>query len=53
MNARHANAALLVVLVGFVVYTLAQLSACVDCENRGGAYVRGPFWYECVERKPS
>jgi hypothetical protein len=23
----------------------------VDCKNRGGAFIEGAVWYECVEAK--
>jgi hypothetical protein len=28
-----------------------MLDACINCEKRGGAYVRGAFGFECVEKR--
>ena len=41
-----------VFLVVFAVYFVACGVAANDCEDRGGRFVRGVVWYECVEPLP-
>lgn len=37
----------LFVIVG-VIITLLLIGQKADCDKRGGAYVKGLYWYECV-----
>jgi hypothetical protein len=45
MNSRASNIAMIVV-VGTVL--LCLLSGYRNCTRRGGHYVRGLFWMECI-----
>jgi hypothetical protein len=38
-----------VAALGAVVFVVGIVD-CLDCSARGGAYVKGAVWYECVER---
>ena len=42
-----ATAAILLVVA--VLGTL--LMQCAECKDRGGVFVRGAIWYECVEAR--
>lgn len=45
---RFVYETLVVILVLVVIFAL--LSGWRDCRSRGGAYVRGLFWMECIRR---
>jgi len=38
-----------ILLVAAVLGTL--LMQCAECKDRGGVFVRGAIWYECVEAR--
>lgn len=42
----------LVIVVAMLVWTFIG-AGCQSCEDRGGQYVRGVLWYECVSPEVS
>ena len=41
------------VVIGLIltVLILATVKGCEDCQSRGGVYVKGVFFYECVNKR--
>lgn len=46
MNARLKIFGLVAFIIGYFVITAIQYS---DCDDLGGAFVRGLFWFECIK----
>lgn len=48
------KAAIITFLVVCIMITSTALFVAqkANCDGRGGAWVKGAFWYECVERVP-
>jgi hypothetical protein len=41
----------LIVVIASFAFCMWMLDACIDCEKRGGAYVRGAFGFVCVAKR--
>lgn len=42
-------AAIVAAVLFFVALTAVGVIGWIDCNDRGGDYVRGTFWYVCVD----
>lgn len=51
MSTGATNVLAVVVAVIVVAFAACVADAGAECDARGGVYVRGAFWFECVEPK--